>query len=71
MSEKIGGKKLAGKNWRENVGVAATVETGEKRRFRIPFLLYQTIFLIKKMNTIDKRMRAQIGKGVDVRLNDS
>jgi hypothetical protein len=47
MSEKIGGKKLAGKNWRENVGVAATVETGEKRRFRIPFLLYQTIFLIK------------------------
>jgi hypothetical protein len=55
MAKKIGGKigaknwrgKMAGKNWRENVGVAATIETGKKRRFRIPFLLYQTIFLIK------------------------
>jgi hypothetical protein len=46
--EKIGGKKLvgkcwrekmAGKNWRENVGVAATIETGKKRRFRIPFFV--------------------------------
>jgi hypothetical protein len=31
MAGKIGGKKLAGKNWRENVVVSATIETGKKR----------------------------------------